>query len=196
MIPKASSSKSEQRSKLHQLLKKRLKEFVVKKLLVSSMLAVSLSMTSAAFAEKYAVVDMQKAATDTNYMKTQRASLDAALKPQQQTHERLTKEITDLQNKAQAEGKNMKEADLRKLEQDYASKMSAYNENAANMQKRVQSSLETINGTLGPKIDQVVDNLRKQGGYSIVLDRKAVVSYDPAIDLTTQVTQQVNAVLK
>ncbi|OEY97606.1 hypothetical protein BJI46_08990 [Acinetobacter qingfengensis] len=160
------------------------------------MLAIGLSMTTAAFAEKYAVVDMQKAATDTNYMKAQKASLDAALKPQQQTHERLTKEITSLQNKAQAEGKNMKEADLRKLEQDYAAKMNAYNENAANMQKRVQTSLETINQTLGPKIEQVVENLRKQGGYSMVIDRKAVVSYDPSIDLTMQVTQQVNTVLK
>lgn len=166
------------------------------KLLVSSMLAVGLTMTTAAFADKYAVVDMQKAATDTTYMKTQKASLDAALKPQQQTHERLTKEITDLQNKAQNEGKNMKEADLRKLEQDYASKMTAYNENAANMQKRVQSSLETINDTLGPKIEQVVESLRKQGGYSVILDRKAVVSYDPTLDLTSKVTQQVNAILK
>lgn len=168
----------------------------MRKLIVSSMLAMGLMTSVAAFAEKYAVVDIQKAATETTYMKTQMASLEAALKPQQQKHERLTKEIAALQQKAQTDARIMKEADLKKLEQDYATKMNEYNSNAAGMQKRAQDTLENINKTLAPKIEAATEELRKSGGYSAVFNRSAVVSLDSSIDLTSQVTQKVNAVLK
>ena len=168
----------------------------MRKLLINSMLAVGLMTTTAAFAEKYAVVDVQKAAADTNYMKQQTASLEAALKPQQQKQEALAKQLQDLQQKAQNDARVMKEADIKKLEQDYATKMNEYNSNAAGMQKRLQDTLENINRTVAPKIEQAIEDIRKQGGYSVILNRAAVVSLDPSIDLTAKITQQVNATLK
>ena len=168
----------------------------MRKLFVSSALVLGLMGSSAAFAEKYAVVDVQKAATDTTYMKSQMASLESSLKPQQQKHERLTKELTALRNKAQNDAKVMKQADLQKLEQDYATKMNEFNANAAGMQKRAQDTLANINKSLAPKIEQATEALRKQGGYSMIIDRKSVVSFDPSIDLTSRVTQQVNSTLK
>lgn len=168
----------------------------MRKLLINTMLATSFLFTTAAFAEKYAVVDVQKAAADTNYMKQQTTSLEAALKPQQQKQEALAKQLQDLQQKAQNDARVMKEADLKKLEQDYATKLNEYNSNAAGMQKRLQDTLENINKVVAPKIEQAVEELRKQGGYSAILNRAAVVSLDPSIDLTSKVTQQVNATLK
>ena len=168
----------------------------MRNVLINSMLVVGLMTTTAAFAEKYAVVDIQKAAADTNYMKQQTSSLEAALKPQQQKQEALAKQLQDLQQKAQNDARVMKEADLKKLEQDYATKMNEYNATATGMQKRLQDTLENINKTVAPKIEQAVEDLRKQGGYSVILNRAAVVSLDPSIDLTSKVTQQVNATLK
>ena len=168
----------------------------MRQLFVASMLMVGLMSATAAFAEKYAVVDIQKAATDTSYMKSQIAGLETALKPSQQKHEKLTQEINTLRQKAQNDAKIMKEADLKKLEQDYATKMNEYNANVAGMQKRAQDTLENINKTLAPKIEQATEELRKSGGYSAILNRGAVVSLDPAIDLTSQVTQKVNTILK
>ena len=168
----------------------------MRKLLINTILSTGFLFTTAAFAEKYAVVDVQKAAADTNYMKQQTSSLEAALKPQQQKQEALAKQLQDLQQKAQNDARVMKEADLKKLEQDYATKMNEYNSNAAGMQKRLQDTLENINKTVAPKIEQAVEELRKQGGYSVILNRAAVVSLDPSIDLTSKVTQQVNATLK
>ena len=168
----------------------------MRKLVVKSVLALSLMITTAAFAEKYAVVDVQKAAADTTYVKQQTASLEAALKPQQQKQEALAKQLQALQQKAQTDAKIMKEADLKKLEQDYATKMNEYNATATGMQKRLQDTLENISKTVTPKIEKAVEDLRKQGGYSVILNRSAVVSLDPAIDLTSKVTQQVNTTLK
>ena len=168
----------------------------MRKLLVNAVVALGLVATTSAFAEKYAVVDIQKAAADTTYMKQQTASLEAALKPQQQKQEALGKQLQALQQKAQTDARVMKEADLKKLEQDYATKMNEYNANATGMQKRLQDTLENINRTVAPKIEQAVEDLRKQGGYSIILNSAAVVSLDPSIDLTSKVTQQVNATLK
>lgn len=168
----------------------------MRKLVVNSVLALGLMTTTAAFAEKYAVVDIQKAAADTNYMKQQTASLEAALKPQQQKQEALGKQLQALQQKAQTDARVMKEADLKKLEQEYATKMNEYNSTATGMQKRLQDTLENINKTVAPKIEAAVEDLRKQGGYSVILNRAAVVSLDPSIDLTSKVTQQVNATLK
>lgn len=168
----------------------------MRNLFVTAMLATSLFTTTAVFAEKYAVVDIQKAAADTNYMKQQTAALEAALKPQQQKQEAVSKQLQDLQRKAQTDARVMKEADLKKLEQDYATKMNEYNATATGMQKRLQDTLENINKTVAPKIEQAIEDLRKQGGYSVILHRSAVVSLDPSIDLTSKVTQQVNATLK
>lgn len=168
----------------------------MRKLFVVPAAVMSLMISSAVFADKYAVVDIQKAASDTSYMKSQMASLEAALKPQQQKHERLTKEIAALQQKAQTDARVMKEADLKKLEQDYATKMNEYNANAAGMQKRAQDTLENINKTLAPKIESATEELRKSGGYNAIFNRGAVVSVDQSIDLTSQVTQKVNATLK
>ena len=168
----------------------------MRKLLVSAVMALGLVATTSAFAEKYAVVDVQKAAADTNYMKQQTSSLEAALKPQQQKQEALAKQLQALQQKAQTDARVMKEADLKKLEQEYATKMNEYNSNATGMQKRLQDTLENINRTVAPKIEQAVEDLRKQGGYSVILNSTAVISLDPSIDLTSKVTQQVNATLK
>lgn len=168
----------------------------MKKLITATTLCIGLGLTGTAFAEKYAVVDLQQAAYETNYMKTQRASLEAALKPQQQQQEKLAKEINEIQQKAESQGKNMKEADLQKLEKDYENKVRAYNDNAASMQQRLQAQSVNIEKNLGPKIEQVVNNLRTQGGYSLIIDRNAVVSFDPSVDLTSKVTQEVNKLLK
>lgn len=168
----------------------------MRKLFISSFAVLGLVVSATAFAEKYAVVDFQKAASDTSYMKAQMASLEAAIKPQQQKHERLTKELTALQQKAQTDAKVMKDADLKKLEQDYNAKMNEYNSNAAGMQKRAQDTLANINKTLAPKIEQATEELRKAGGYSLIFKREAIASLDPAVDLTAQVTQKVNATLK
>lgn len=159
-------------------------------------LLAGLMATPLAFAEKYAVVDVQKAAADTTYMKSQMASLEAAIKPQQQTYERLSKELNALRQKAQTDGRVMKPEDVRKLEQDYNTKLNEFNSASAGMQKRAQDTLATINRTLAPKIEQATEELRKAGGYSAVFNRNAVVSLDPAIDLTSQVTQKVNATLR
>ena len=168
----------------------------MRNLFLKTVLVASLLTASNAFAEKYAVVDVQKAASDTTYMKQQTSSLEAALKPQQQKQEALAKQLQDLQQKAQANARVMKEADLKKLEQDYATKMNEYNSNAAGMQKRLQDTLDNINKVISPKIEQAVEDLRKQGGYSVIFNRSAVVSLDPSVDLTSKVTQQVNATLK
>ncbi len=181
----------------HVMMEAKTKELSsMRQLWIASMLAVGLMSTTAAFAEKYAVVDIQKAATDTNYMKSQQASLEAALKPQQQKHERLTKELNALRQKAQNDANVMNEADKRKLEQDYATKLNEYNANAAGMQKRAQDTISNINKMLAPKIEQAIDALRAQGGYSLVFKSEAIASLDPSLDLTSQVTQKVNAVLK
>lgn len=195
MIPKRFNLKSDVRSN-HAMIENNMKELNMRQLLVVSTLAIGLACTTSAFADKFAVVDIQKAATETNYMKTQMTSLETALKPQQQKHEKLTQELNALRQKAQQNIETMKESEVQKLEQDYATKLNEYNTNAAAMQKRAQDTLENINKTLAPKIEQATEDLRKQGAYSMIIDRKAVVSLDASLDLTSQVTQKVNAVLK
>lgn len=169
----------------------------MKKLLLTSMMAVGLTMTTAAFAaDKIAVADIQKAAADTTYMQKQRTSLENALKPQQQKMESLQKELVALQQKAQTDGQKLKPAELQKLQQDYANKLNEYNSNAASMQKRVQDTLDNINKTVAPKVEQVVQEVRKQGGYSVILHRNAVADVDAGADVTGQITQKLNAILK
>lgn len=168
----------------------------MQKLVVSTLFAVGLLSSTLALADKIAVIDVQKAAEDTNYMKAQKTSLEAAIKPQQQKQEALAKQIQSLRQKAQTDAKVMKEADLKKLEQDFATKMNEYNANASGMQKRLQDTLENINRTLSPKIEAATEELRKAGGYSAVLNKSMVISNDAAIDITAQVTQKVNSTLK
>ncbi|MFB2537740.1 OmpH family outer membrane protein [Acinetobacter sp. c3-l95] len=168
-----------------------MKSFAIKSLAVASCLLFS----SLSFAN-YAIVDLQKAALDTNYMKTQMANLEAQLKPQQQKQDALTVELRNLQQKGQQSAGQLKQADIEKLEQEFASKLEEFNQNAASMQQRAQQTMATINQNLAPRIEQATNEIRVQGKYDMILDSKAVLSIDPKADVTSQVTQKVNAVLK
>lgn len=150
--------------------------------------------STASFAGGYAVVDVQKAMLDSNYVKTQLASRDQSTKANVDKLSRLEKEIVALQQKAES-GK-LAQAELEKLSKEHSAKIEEFNKNSLEIQKNFQQTQQTIERTLFPQVEKIIEELRVANGYDLILDRKAVLVTDKKLDLTSQVTQKINATVK
>lgn len=163
---------------------------MMQKLMFVAMTAVS----TASFAGGYGVVDVQKAMLESNYVKAQLASRDQATKANVEKLSRLEKEIVALQQKAES-GK-LPQAELEKLSKEHSSKIEEFNKNSLEIQKSFQQTQQLIERTLFPQVEKIIEELRVANGYDMILDRKLVLGVDRKLDLTSQVTQKINATVK
>ena len=61
------------------------------------------------------------------------------------------------------------------------------------MQKTVSERQQAIAQDIGPKFQQAVDAVAKEGGYDLVLTKEALLFARPAFDITDKVTIKMNA---
>ncbi len=73
------------------------------------------------------VVDLARVVDNSTYLKQQNANLNQSVKPSTTRLEQLGKELDALRQKAETEGRSMKEADIQKLNQQYQAKLSEFN---------------------------------------------------------------------
>lgn len=152
------------------------------------------AVSTVSFAGGYGVVDVQKAMLESNYVKAQLASRDQATKANVEKLSRLEKEIVALQQKAES-GK-LPQAELEKLSKEHSSKIEEFNKNSLEIQKSFQQTQQLIERTLFPQVEKIIEELRVANGYDMILDRKLVLGVDKKLDLTSQVTQKINATVK
>lgn len=152
-------------------------------------------MTSvASFAGGYGVVDYPKVIESSTYVKQQEVNLQNSVKADNTKLEQLRKELIALQQKTQTEAKNLKEADLKKLAQQYAAKAEEYAKTQHSIATKVQQGMRQIETTLNVRVLQVTDQLRSENKLDLILERGSVISYDKSSDLTDKVIQRLNAI--
>lgn len=143
---------------------------------------------------KIAVADIQAAYWNTDQAQKTRTSLEAQLKPQRDRMEALKKEIKALEVKFQKDGSVMSDKDKADLQKQGEAKVSEFQSLQQQMQKKMQDAQQDLLTRMGPKLDAVVEELRKAGGYEMILDRKATIgNIDPSVDLTKKITDKLNA---
>lgn len=157
-----------------------------------SVLLVSLMASVTSFAGGYGVVDFPKVIENSTYIKQQEASLQQSVKADTTKLDQLRKEIVSLQQKAG--DSKVKPDELKRLEQQFQTKMAEYTKTQQSVQMRLQQGMRQIETTLNQRVAQVTDQLRTENKLDIILERGAVISFDKKDDLTDKVIQRLNAI--
>jgi outer membrane protein len=90
----------------------------------------------------------------------------------------------------------MMSADAKRTrEQELTAKNQAMQQRASEMQQHAQRRQQEVMQPIMTKVEQIIDDVRKAEGYAIVFDRssEAIVSADPALDLTQKVIDRLKA---
>lgn len=157
------------------------------------LLGFSLSCTTV-LANTVAVWDSQAAVINTNYAKSQLASLQNNIKPRQQQLNNIRLEINALQEKFQKNSGSMSLTEKQQLQAQVQSKLGQYNRIAESLQQQIEDTQNKIIQTLKPKITNVKNTIIKQKKIDVLIDkRQQAVSYvAPEWDITQQVIAEVN----
>ncbi|RYY78568.1 MAG: OmpH family outer membrane protein [Moraxellaceae bacterium] len=155
-------------------------------------LSVAALSTSAAYANNVAVADSQAAIFNSKYAKQTVASLNTSLKPQRDRIESLQKELASIETRFKTDAKVLKEDQVRALQAQAQSKINEYNSTAEGLQKRVDETQATMYKTLLPKLEKIIEEIRKEGNYDIIIEKKNVIWSSPAVDITSKITERLD----
>lgn len=156
-------------------------------------LTVATLSTSAAYANNVAVADSQVAIFNSKYAKQTVATLNSSLKPQRDRIEALQKELASIETRFKTDAKVLKEDQVRALQTQAQSKINEYNSTAEGLQKRVDETQASMYKTLLPKLEKIIEEIRKEGNYDIIIEKKNVIWSSPAVDITSKITQRLDA---
>jgi outer membrane protein len=110
------------------------------------------------------------------------------LAPMQQEFQRLVEEFQQQQGMMTAERRQQRQQELQQRQQQIQQRGQQFEQQARSKEAEI----------LGPaleRINQVIDQLRQERGYSFILDTAAgsVIAADPALDITAEVLRRLNA---
>jgi outer membrane protein len=156
-------------------------------------LAAAVVMSPVANANNVAVADAQAAVLASTTAKQTIEGLRTTLKPQYERLEQLRKDITGIQDRFQKDGSVMNDKDKQALQAQVQGKLNDYNGIAEGIQRRTEDAQTAMMKTVYPKLEVIIEDLRKEGNYDIILEKKYVIFAVPAADLTKKITDRLNA---
>ena len=151
------------------------------------------ALTAPVFAGNVAVADSQAAIMGTEVAKASFEKLANELKPQRDKIEALQKEIAVLQEKFQKNSAVMSAKDRTELQKQAEAKYTAYKSQADAYQQRAEEVKQEVLNKLLPKAEVVIEDIRKAGGYDVIIDKRNVILYNKDIDITKKIIDKLNA---
>lgn len=141
-----------------------------------------------------AVVDTSAVLAASDAAKKASDKYEAATKVQRDRMEKLKEELQTLQAKYQKDNAIMSEADKKALQKQAEDKAGEFQRLGQAVGEAKQRTEQELQGSLVPKVNAIIEDLRKAGKYDVVLERQAGVrAFDPALDLTRKVIDRINA---
>lgn len=164
----------------------------MKKTILSLALFGLSTLATVTHAAGYGVVSLERVVENSSYLKQQNLALQQSVKPQTTKLEQLTKELETMQQRAQ-QATNLSDAEKQNMNTQFQAKLKEFNSLQQTVQTRVQSELHKINDGFETRLKQVAEQLRKENGLDVVLNKNSALAYDPKYDLTDKMIQKVNA---
>lgn len=162
-------------------------------LMVAGLVAGLMSGSVLAQPANVVVADSQAALMATDVAKKTVEKLQGELKPQRDRMDAIRKEVKAIEDRFQKDASVLSDADKKNLQKQAESKLSEYRNLAETVQKRSQEVQGELLQRMIPKMETVIDELRKAGGYDIIIEKKNVIYADPATDITRKITEKLNA---
>ena len=138
---------------------------------------------------KVAVINFQEALLSTADMKKESAALEAKYQSRQDELNTLSAELQEIQTKVQtASG-----ADLPRLQAEGQRKQITAQRLTEDLQSDVEFDRQNILTAASGRMREIVQSLRVEKGFDIIVDSSGVLAADPLIDLTAEATQAYDA---
>jgi outer membrane protein len=156
-------------------------------------LATLLLLPMLAFAEpKIVVVDPERALGETEEVKKRIAKFQSDMQGQENKLRKLRDDIMKIEERLQKEGVAMSRDQGQALTDERDAKMIEFRSLQQILQQRLQQSQEELQAVMSPKLEKAVTDLSKQKGYDLVLVKQAVLFSSQSVDITADVTKQIN----
>ncbi len=165
----------------------------MRSLITGLSLAAAMALSPLAYANNVAVADSQAAVLASNVAKQTIEGLNTSLKTQRDRLEQLRKEITAIQERFQKDGSVMSDKDKQALQAQAQSKLNEYNSTAEGVQRRIEEAQSNMLKSLMPKLEGIIEDLRKEGSYDVIVEKKYVIWAAATADLTKKITDRLNA---
>lgn len=135
---------------------------------------------------RVAIVNLQKAVSDTAEIKKQQAALQAKYQPRQQAIENLQRALQDIDQQLRAPGITPeKEADLRQNGTEKQKQLQRLNDD---LQSDVNADRQDILTRVGREMSDVIKKIAEERGLDVVVDSSTTLYFKPALDITTEAT--------
>ena len=146
-----------------------------------------------AFAEpKIVVVDPERALGATEEVKARIGKFQTDMQGQENKLRKLRDDIMTIEERLQKEGVAMSRDQSQSLTDERDAKMIEFRSLQQLVQQRLQQSQEELQTAMSPKLEKAVADLSKQKGYDLVLVKQAVLFSSQSVDITEDVTKQIN----
>jgi outer membrane protein len=157
-------------------------------------LPLCLLVSAAAAAEmKIAVLNVQRAVTESAQAQAELAKIQERLNAGQAEIQQMNNEMMEMQERLVRDGDVMSDADARRLQRQLQDKQADIQFRINRLQQELEDRQREVLESMAPRIDAVVGDLIEQEGYDLVLHRQNVLYVGPSHDITRLVTERLNA---
>jgi outer membrane protein len=141
---------------------------------------------------KIVVVDPERALGETQEVKARVTKFQSDMQGQENKLRSLRDEIVKLEERLQRDGVTLSRDQGQRMVDERDAKMIEFQSLQRVLQQRLQQSQQELQEAMAPKLERAVSDLAKKNGYDLVLVKQAVLFASDAVDITPQVTQQIN----
>jgi outer membrane protein len=140
---------------------------------------------------KVAMVDLQRTLRETNAGKSAKRRFDAYKRKKQAKLDRMQKEFQKYAKQLKKQAAVLKPAVLRQRQQELQRKYVAVQELYVKLERELAAHQAKLIKRILKKAAPAIKSIARSEGYSIVLDRSAVLYFDNAVDITTKVNRRI-----
>lgn len=137
---------------------------------------------------RVAIINVQKAVSDTEQIKKDQAALQAKYGPRQKEIADLQQKVENLQNQLNSGNvQPQQEAQLRSSLYDAQKELQRKQQD---LQSDVNFDRQDILGQAGQQMTEVIKKIAEQKGIDVVIDTSNTLYYKPALDITPEATAE------
>ena len=144
--------------------------------------------------DKVSVIDLNGALYSSDYAKSQLEALknNAEYKSLTQQVKSLRETLNALQKEGQTKSLTWSDAQKKQQVQQMQAKVAELNQVGNQREKLKADAEKKINQEMGPRIEQVVNQILEEKGIGLLINSQAVYHRTPAFDITTEVIERLN----
>jgi len=148
--------------------------------------AALVSTSTASAQAKIAVVNWQRALTETQELKKLVVEATAKFKPRQDALEKAQRELSDIQAQLQSAQGKLSAAGQADLDAQGQRKQREVERLSQDLQDEGEQERNTMIQKVGSRMTEVVKKLQDEKGLDVVFDTASLIAYKTAVDITNE----------